>query len=219
MLVNIEISKVSEEKLSEYRKNLAEVYGEGEPPIKVFAEMYQMDNLSTEVTRLEDNTGLYPVRFDMSLSHQELLPEGIKIIKYPHCLPALVTQINYDKYNRIVETNSRLNKYGYCESFTDFMKIAGNQLNASQRNFLVTFSYIKGYERVSSEVDRGSLIRSDHTVPITSNQIEGILHYHVYEVVSSDYEDITSDQAFELLGMDLRGEAINTEDLRSNFYK
>ncbi|TOJ31841.1 hypothetical protein CGI42_27090, partial [Vibrio parahaemolyticus] len=73
----------------------------------------------------------------------------------------------------------------------------GNQLIASQRKFLVTFSYIKGYERVSSEVDRGSLIRSDHTVPITSNQIEGILHYHVYEVVSSDYEDITSDQAFE----------------------
>ena len=64
MLINIEISKVSEVKLSEYRKNLAEVYGEGEPPIKVFAEMYQMDNLSTEVTRLEDNTGLYPVRFE-----------------------------------------------------------------------------------------------------------------------------------------------------------
>ena len=132
-------------------------------------------------------------------------------------MPALVTQINYNKYNRIVETKSRLNKYGYCESFSNFMKIAGNQLNASQRKFLVTFSYIKGYERVSSEVDRGSLIRSDHTVPITSNQIEGILQYHVYEVVSSDYEDITSDQAFELLGMDLRGELINTEDLRSNF--
>jgi hypothetical protein len=217
MLVNLKSRLVKEEELVLMRQRLVDAYSEEKVcdmlkngDVYIAPDMYQPKNLTTEITGRVDNNGIYPVRFEFSIGHGKQ-PDGIQVEKFPFMLPVLIEQLQDRDDNKEMET-SRLHGYGICNSIPEFFELVGDQLESSSRQFMVSFCNIKSDEFQWHK--QGPFIAKDLTV---EEKQEEVFLYHVYEIEKSGVVELTSEQKLQLMGMDCRGEEIDSENLLSNF--
>lgn len=212
MLITLQLNKLSEETIKQYKANLDEIYGSRSRKVDVHESMYCIPELTQEQSGLVDNTGLYPMRVQLGLQNDEVIGDAV-IVNYPPLLPIFVPQsVDNDDYDGYKLETYRMESYGYCETIPDFMALIGEQINKSKRKFFVVFNIVDNAPDNPSFI--ANIVRSDHSKSL--KEVKEIYYYQIHEVLNCKTEMITPMQKSDLLIKELRGDTLDYENLSSN---